>query len=73
MDIFNKIIDFLNDVTRLLIPIVAVSLLLGIIFGPETIFVGDVYKNITEILNTIGEDAILGLISIVIILAYLKK
>ena len=73
MDIFNKIIDFLNDVTRLLIPIVAVSLLLGIIFGPDTTFVGDVYKNIAEILNTIGEDAILGLISIVIILAYLKK
>ena len=73
MDIFNKIIDFLNDVTILLIPIVAVSLLLGIIFGPETTFVGDVYKNITEILNTIGEDAILGLIPIVIILAYLKK
>jgi len=73
MDIFNKIIDFLNDVTRLLIPIVAVSLLLGIIFGPDTAFVGDVYKNISEILNTIGEDAILGLISIVIILAYLKK
>ena len=73
MDIFNKIIDFLNDVTRLLIPIVAVSLLLGIIFGPETTFVGDIYKNITEILNTIGEDAILGLISIVIILSYLKK
>ena len=73
MDIFNKIIDFLNDVTRLLIPIVAVSLLLGIIFGPDTAFVGDVHKNIAEILNTIGEDAILGLISIVIILAYLKK
>jgi hypothetical protein len=73
MDIFNKIIDFLNEVTRLLVPIVAVSLLLGIIFGPDTTFVGDVYKNIAEILNTIGEDAILGLISIVIILAYLKK
>ena len=73
MDIFNKIIDFLNEVTRLLIPIVAVSLLLGIIFGPDTTFVGDVYKNIAEILNTIGENAILGLISIVIILAYLKK
>mgnify|MGYP006878894721 FL=1 len=73
MDIFNKIIDFLNDITRLLIPIVAVSLLLGIIFGPDTTFVGDVYKNISEIINTIGEDAILGLISLVIILAYLNK
>ena len=64
---------FLNKVTKLLIPLVVVSLLLGIIFGTDTPFVGDVYKNIAEILNTIGEDAILGLISIVIILAYLKK
>ena len=73
MDIFNKIIDFLNEVTRLLIPIVAVSLLLGIIFGPDTTFVGDVYKNVSDILNMLGEDALLALISILIILAYLKK
>ena len=64
---------FLNKVTKLLIPLVVVSLLLGIIFGPETIVVGDVYTNVTTILNMIGEDALLALISIVIILAYLKK
>ena len=64
---------FLNKVTNLLIPLVIVSLLLGIIFGPSTPFVGDVYKNVTDILNMLGEDALLALVSLVIILAYLKK
>jgi NhaP-type Na+/H+ or K+/H+ antiporter len=64
---------FLNKVTKLLIPLVIVSLLLGIIFGPSTPFVGDVYKNVSDILNMLGEDALLALISIVIILTYLKK
>ncbi|MDG1722012.1 MAG: hypothetical protein P8I12_04020 [SAR86 cluster bacterium] len=63
----------LNKVTKLLIPLVIVSLLLGIIFGPTTPFVGDVYKNVTDILNMLGEDALLALVSLVIILAYLKK
>ena len=64
---------FLNKVTKLLIPLVVVSLLLGIIFGPDTPFVGDVYNNVSNILNMLGEDALLALVSIVIILAYLKQ
>ena len=64
---------FLNKVTKLLIPLVIVSLLLGIIFGPSTPFVGDVYKNVTDILNMLVEYALLALVSLVIILAYLKK
>ena len=64
---------FLNKVTKLLIPLVAVSLLLGIIFGTSTPFVGDVYKNVSEILNMLGEDDLLALVSLIIILAFLKK
>ena len=51
----NKVTTFLNKITKLLIPLVAVSLLLGIIFGPTTPFVGDVYKNVTDILQMLGE------------------
>ncbi len=65
--------SFLNKLTKLLIPLVAVSLLLGIIFGTSTPFVGDVYKNVSEILNMLGEDALLALVSLIIILVYLKK
>jgi len=68
----SSITTFLNKVTKLLIPLVTVSLLLGIIFGPDTPYVGDVYKNVTNILNMLGEDALLALISLVIILSYLN-
>ena len=68
----SSITTFLNKLTKLLIPLVTVSLLLGIIFGPDTPYVGDVYKNVTNILNMLGEDALLALVSIVIILSYLN-
>ena len=68
----SSITAFLNKITKLLIPLVTVSLLLGIIFGPDTPYVGDVYKNVTNILNMLGEDALLALISLVIILSYLN-
>jgi len=69
----TSITNFLNKVTQLLIPLVVVSLLLGIIFGPETAFVGDVYKNVADILSMLGEDALLVLISVLIILTYIRK
>ena len=68
----SSITTFLNKITKLLIPLVTVSLLLGIIFVPDTPYVGDVYKNVTNILNMLGEDALLALISLVIILSYLN-
>ena len=61
-----KLTAFFNKLLKLLLPLVAVSLLLGIIFGPTTPFVGDVYKNVTDILNMLGEDALLVLISLII-------
>ena len=73
MEFISKIIDFLNKLRDVLVPVITVALLLGIIFGPETSVVGDVYANFTAILSMLGEDALLALVSIVIILSYLKK
>ena len=69
----KSIRKFFRRLTDVLIPIVAVSLLLGIIFGIDAPFVGNVYKNVAEIIGLIGQDGLLALISIIIILAYLKK
>ena len=69
----NKATTFLNKLTKLLVPLVAVTLLLGIIFGPDTPFVGDVYKNVASILQMLGENALLALVSVLIIALYLKK
>ena len=71
--ILNSIKDFLVRLTDVLVPVVSVALLLGIIFGPEAPFVGDVYKNISDLLNLLGSDGLLVLVAIIIILAYLKR
>lgn len=68
----SNLTTFLNKLTKLLIPLVIVSLLLGIIFGPDTPYVGDVYTNVSNILNMLGEDALLALVSLIIILSYLR-
>ena len=69
----KKATDLFNKITKLLVPFVAVTLLLGIIFGPDTPFVGDVYKNVANILQMLGENALLALVSVLIIALYLKK
>jgi hypothetical protein len=43
------------------------------LMGTDTPFVGDVYKNVSSIVAMLGEDGLLVLVSLIIILAYLKK
>ena len=65
--------NFLYKITEVLSLFVAVSLLVGIIFGPETAFFGSVVSNFSSILSIIGEEGLIALISILIITAIIKK
>ena len=69
----KSIIKFLNSIIDILIPIIAVSLLLGVVFGPDAPFVGSIYLNINQVISMIGQDGLLGLIEIIIILFYIRK
>ena len=75
MDWFNleTVKNFLYKVTEVLALFVAVSLLVGIIFGPETAFFGSVVSNFSSILSIIGEEGLIALVSMLIIAAILKK
>jgi len=42
-------------------------------FGPESPFVGSIYTNVSNVMSMLGEDGLLALVSIIIILSYLKK
>jgi hypothetical protein len=46
---------------------------MGVLFGPDTAFVGSVYQNFAAILANIGENGIIALVSVAIIFAVLKK
>ena len=69
----KSIIKFLKSKIDILIPIIAVSLLLGVVFGPDAPFVGSIYLNINQVISMIGQDGLLGLIAIIIILFYIRK
>ena len=59
--------NFLYKITEVLALFVAVSLLVGIIFGPETAFFGSIVSNFSSILSTIGEEGLIALVSLLII------
>tara|TARA_B100000524_G_scaffold18907_1_gene9756 strand:- start:1597 stop:1839 length:243 start_codon:yes stop_codon:yes gene_type:complete len=69
----NKIKSFLKQVTDVLLLVVAVSLLLGIVFGPDAPFVGTVYSNLIEVLDTVGDNGIVALVSLIIIFLINRK
>ena len=75
MDWLNleNIKNYLFKITEVLALFVAVSLLVGIIFGPETAFFGSVVSNFSSILSSIGEEGLIALVSLLIIAAILKK
>ena len=70
---FPKLKAFLEKLTEVLLLVVAVSLLLGVLFGTDAAFIGSVYQNFATILNTIGQDGVIALVSVAIIFAILKK
>ena len=70
---FSKIKKFLERLTEVLLLVVAASLLFGVLFGPDTAFVGSVYQNLVSILAMVGQDGLIALVSVLVILAVLKK
>ena len=69
----NKIKSYLKQATDVLLTVIAVALLLGIIFGVDAPFVGIVYSNLITILDAIGDNGIVALVSLIIIFLINKK
>ena len=69
----NKIKSYLKQATDVLLSVIAVALLLGIIFGVDAPFVGIVYSNLITILDAIGDNGIVALVSLIIIFLINKR
>ena len=70
---FDKLQKFLEKLTQVLLLVTSVSLLLGVLFGPDSAFIGAVYQNFSQILTDIGQDGVIALVSIAIIFAVARK
>ena len=70
---FDKLQKFLEKLTQVLLLVTSVSLLLGVLFGPDSAFIGAVYQNFSQILTDLGQDGVIALVSIAIIFAVARK
>tara|TARA_Y100000022_G_C13103409_1_gene307868 strand:- start:88 stop:321 length:234 start_codon:yes stop_codon:yes gene_type:complete len=70
---FDKLQKFLEKLTQVLLLVTSVSLLLGVLFGPDSAFIGAVYQNFSQILTDIGQDGVIALVSIAIIFAVARR
>tara|TARA_Y100000816_G_scaffold244594_1_gene192260 strand:- start:825 stop:1052 length:228 start_codon:yes stop_codon:yes gene_type:complete len=70
---FKKIKKFLYKSSEILGLFITISVLIGLIFGPETPVFGKILNNVSEVMNLFGENGLLALVSLIIIFAILKK
>ena len=70
----NTAKNFLSEVVSLGLLLIAVGVVLQVIFGSAVSFVGgDIVGNLTNLIGSLGEGGLVGLISIGIILYLIQR
>ncbi|MGB0541269.1 MAG: hypothetical protein ACPGJP_01030, partial [Hyphomicrobiales bacterium] len=70
----NTAKNFLSEVVSLGLLLIAVGVVLQVIFGSAVPFVGgDIVGNLTNLIGSLGEGGLVGLISIGIILYLIQR
>jgi hypothetical protein len=66
---------WIGEVTEIFLLLVALGIVLEILFGPSVLFFGQIIPNLTTLLNALGDNGLVGLIvlSIILWLFYRKK
>ena len=72
--IYDAVKRFLIQVTEMGLLLIALAVVAGIIVGPGNVpFVGEVVTNLTNLIKSLGDSGIVGLIAVGIILWLLSK
>ena len=75
MHFLQEIKRWLGEITEILLLLIAVAIAVEILFGSPVFFFGGVVNNLTALISTLGENGLVGLIalSIILYLFYRKK
>ena len=68
MPIFKVIKDWIRQITEVGLLLVALVVVIQVIFGQAWFAAGDVVGNLISVINSFGENGIVGLIALVIVL-----
>ncbi|MFL2698127.1 MAG: hypothetical protein ACJ0F4_02900 [Gammaproteobacteria bacterium] len=69
--IFERIKRFLWEVTKILGLVVAASIFVSILFGPDAPFFGAALTNLKPVIDTLGSEGLAVIIALIIILGYM--
>ena len=64
----NKIKGWIGELTEIAIALVALGVAAGVVFGMDVPFVGAVLGNLIDLINTLGDNGVVG----IIVLAFLS-
>jgi uncharacterized membrane protein YcfT len=75
MNYFEKIKRWIGEITEISLLLIALGIVAWILFGDTVPFFGGIVTNLTELLNTLGENGLVGLValSIILFLFYRRK
>ena len=72
----NNVLDMVNDfvkgITGILVSVLGLGVLVGIVFGTDVIF-GDVVAGITNLVTTLGDSGVVGLIVAIIVISLFDR
>jgi ABC-type enterochelin transport system permease subunit len=75
MRYLEELKKWLGEITEIALLLVALGIVVEILFGEAVPFLGGIVPNLMKILNTLGQNGLVGLIALAIILFlfYRKK
>jgi hypothetical protein len=75
MRYLEEVKKWIGEITELALLLMALGIVIEILFGNRVPFFGQVVSNLTALLNTLGENGLVGLLalSIILFLFYKKK
>jgi hypothetical protein len=75
MQYLQELKKWIGEITEIALLLVALGIVIEILFGQGVPFVGGIVANLTALINSLGENGLVGLIALAIILFlfYRKK
>ena len=60
----NKIKGWIGELTDIAVALVALGVAAGVVFGMDVPFVGAVLGNLIDLINTLGDNGVVGIIAV---------
>ena len=73
MSYFEQIKKWIGEITEISLLLIALGIAAEILFGSAVPIFGGIVTNLTGLLNTLGENGLVGLVALVIILFLFHK